>query len=66
MVYGYFDMLTRFVVEAGRWEGAAKIPVLVSSEDFVAVTLQLAGKKELLGELASKVRAVGEKPLRID
>jgi tetratricopeptide (TPR) repeat protein len=40
VVYAYFDMLTRLVVEAGRWEEAAKIPPLVSSRDFVAVTLQ--------------------------
>ena len=39
VVYGYFDMLTRLVVEAGRWDEAAKIPLLVSSRDFVAVTL---------------------------
>ena len=40
VVYGYFDMLTRLVVEAGRWDEAAKIPLLVSSRDFMAVKLQ--------------------------
>jgi hypothetical protein len=44
VVYGYFDMLTRLVVEAGRWEEAAKIPILVSSRDFVAATLQWQAK----------------------
>jgi tetratricopeptide (TPR) repeat protein len=44
VVYGYFDMLTRLAVEAGRWDEAAKIPVLVSSRDFVAVTLQWQAK----------------------
>jgi hypothetical protein len=44
VVYGYFDMLTRLVVESGRWDKAAKIPVLVSSRDFVAVTLQWQAK----------------------
>ena len=44
VVYGYFDMLTRLVVEAGRWDEAAKIPLLVSSRDFVAVTLQWQAK----------------------
>jgi hypothetical protein len=33
-VYGYFDMLTRLLVEAGSWDEAAKIPLLVSSRDF--------------------------------
>src|SRR5262252_4995594 len=40
VVYGYFDMLTRLVVEAGRWDEVAKIPLLVSSRDFMAVKLQ--------------------------
>jgi hypothetical protein len=44
VVYGYFDMLTRLVVEAGRWDEAAKIPLLVSSPDFVAVTRQWQAK----------------------
>jgi tetratricopeptide (TPR) repeat protein len=44
VVYGYFDMLTRLVVEAGRWDEAAKIPLVVSSRDFVAVTLQWQAK----------------------
>ena len=44
VVYGYFDMLTRLLVEAGRWEEAAKIPLLVSSRDCVAVKLQWEAK----------------------
>ncbi len=40
VVYGYFDMLTRLLVEAGRWDEAGKIPLLVSSRDFMAVKLQ--------------------------
>jgi tetratricopeptide (TPR) repeat protein len=44
VVYGYFDMLTRLVVEAGRWEEAAKIPLLASSRDFIAVKLQWEAK----------------------
>jgi len=41
VVYGYFDMLTRYVVETGDWDATAKIPLLVPSRDFVAVKLQL-------------------------
>jgi predicted Zn-dependent protease len=44
VVYAYFDMLTRLVVEASRWDEAAKIPLLVSSRDFVAVKLQWEAK----------------------
>jgi hypothetical protein len=40
VVYAYFDMLTRYVVEAGDWRAAANLPLLVPSRDFVAVKLQ--------------------------
>ena len=44
VVYGYFDMLTRLTVEAGRWDEAARLPLLVSSRDFMAVKLQWEAK----------------------
>jgi len=44
VVYGYFDMLTRLVVESGRWDDVVKIPLLVSSRDFAAVKLQWEAK----------------------
>jgi hypothetical protein len=44
VIYGYFDMLTRLLVEAGRWDEAAKTPLLVSSRDFIAVKLQWEAK----------------------
>jgi len=44
VVYGYFDMLTRLVVEAGRWNEVSKIPLVVSSRDFLAVKLQWEAK----------------------
>src|SRR5215469_9919248 len=31
VVYGYFDMLTRLVVESGKWDEVATIPFLVPS-----------------------------------
>ena len=40
VVYGYFDMLTRLIVEFAQWEKIATIPILVPSRDFVAVKLQ--------------------------
>jgi len=40
VVYAYFDMLTRYLVETGDWGAAAKLPLVVPSRDFVAVKLQ--------------------------
>ena len=44
LVYGYFDMLTRLVVESGRWDEVASIPLVVPSRDFAAVKLQWEAK----------------------
>jgi hypothetical protein len=61
VVYGYFDMLTRLVVEAGRWDEAAKIPVLVSSRDFVAVTLQWQAKAAAVRKDVRTAKVAAEK-----
>jgi tetratricopeptide (TPR) repeat protein len=44
VAYGYFDMLTRLIVESGRWDEVAKIPLLVPSRDFMATKLQWEAK----------------------
>jgi tetratricopeptide (TPR) repeat protein len=69
VVYGYFDMLTRLLVEAGRWDEAAKIPLLVSSRDFVAVKLQWEAKAaavrrdaEAAKTAAAKLVTLSEEP----
>jgi tetratricopeptide (TPR) repeat protein len=73
VVYGYFDMRTRYVVEAGDWDSAATIPLPVSSRDFVAVKLQLetmaaAARKDAAGarvaahRLAVLAREPGQHP----
>jgi tetratricopeptide (TPR) repeat protein len=41
VAYGYFDMLTRYIVEAGTWQEVPKIPLVAPSRDFVAMKLQL-------------------------
>jgi tetratricopeptide (TPR) repeat protein len=41
VAYGYFDMLTRYIVEAGDWEALPKVPLVAPSRDFVAMNLQL-------------------------
>ena len=75
VVYGYFDMLTRYAVETGDWDTAAKIPLLVASRDFVAVKLQLetmaaaahkdaAVAKLAAGKLVLLAQESGQAPLR--
>ena len=61
VVYGYFDMLTRYVVEAGDWDAAAKIPLLVPSRDFVAVKLQLDAMAAATHKDAARARLAAEK-----
>src|SRR3977135_1561714 len=41
VVYGYFDMLTRYAVETGDSEPAAEMPLLAHARHLVAVNLQL-------------------------
>jgi hypothetical protein len=61
VVYGYFDMLTRYIIETGKWQDALRVPLVAPSRDFVAAKLQLeamaAGK---LGDAAA-ARAAAEK-----
>jgi len=40
VVYAYFDMRSRLLVESGRWDDVDTIPLVVPSRDFAAVKLQ--------------------------
>jgi tetratricopeptide (TPR) repeat protein len=69
VVYGYFDMLTRLLVESGRWDEAARLPLVVPSRDFVAVTLQWQAKAaavkrdpEAAKQAAAKLAALSQEP----
>ena len=69
VVYGYFDMLARLLVESGRWDEAAKIPLLASSRDFIAVKLQWDAKAasvrrdpETAKAAAAKLVTLSEEP----
>jgi hypothetical protein len=44
VVYGYFDMLTRLIVETGQWDKVDAIPIVAPSRDFEAVKLQWEAK----------------------
>src|SRR5258705_6652080 len=41
VAYGYFDMLTRYIVETADWQAVAKVPLVAPSRDFVAMKSQL-------------------------
>jgi tetratricopeptide (TPR) repeat protein len=61
VVYGYFDMLTRLLVESARWGEAATIPLLVSSRDFAAVKLQWEAKAAAVRKDAAAASAAAAK-----
>jgi hypothetical protein len=44
VAYGYFDMLTRLIVETGQWDKVDAIPIVVPSRDFEAAKLQWEAK----------------------
>ena len=69
VAYGYFDMLTRYIVEAGAWEAVPKVPLVATSRDFVAMKLQLeamsAAKRGDAGEAkaaADRIVALSNEP----
>jgi tetratricopeptide (TPR) repeat protein len=61
VVYGYFDMLTRLLVESGRWDEAAQLPLVVGSRDFVAVKLQWEAKAAAVRGDAGAAKAAAAK-----
>jgi len=61
VVYGYFDMLTRLLVESGRWGEASHLPLVVGSRDFVAVKLQWEAKAAAVRRDAGAAREAAER-----
>jgi hypothetical protein len=61
VIYAYFDMLTRLLVEAGRWDETAKLPLLVSSRDFIAAQLQWQAKAAAVRRDAATAKAAAAK-----
>jgi tetratricopeptide (TPR) repeat protein len=41
VLYGYFDTLSRFIVESESWNDVPTLPVIAQSSDFVVMTLHL-------------------------
>src|SRR4030095_2100109 len=54
-------MVTGLLVEAGRWDEAAKISLLVSSRDFIAVKLQWEAKAAAVRRDAETAKAAAAK-----
>jgi tetratricopeptide (TPR) repeat protein len=61
VVYGYFDMLTRLIVESGHWQDVTTIPLAVRSRDFVAVKLQWEAKAAAVRRDAEAATAAAAK-----
>ena len=61
VVYGYFDMLTRLIVESSQWDKVAAIPILVPSRDFEAVKLQWEAKSAAIRKDPGAARAAAMK-----
>jgi tetratricopeptide (TPR) repeat protein len=69
VVYAYFDMLTRLLVESGQWDAIERIPLVVPSRDFLAVKLQWQAKaaavhkdSKAAKEAATKLTALAREP----
>ena len=69
VAYGYFDMLTRYIVETGTWQEVPKIPLVAPSRDFVAMKLQLqaiaadaAGAKAAANQIVALSNEPGQHP----
>jgi tetratricopeptide (TPR) repeat protein len=69
VAYGYFDMLTRYIVEAEDWEASPKVPLVAPSRDFVAMKSQLeamaaARRGDAAGakSAADRIRALSNEP----
>jgi hypothetical protein len=65
VVYAYFDMLTRLLVEAGRWDEAAKIPLLIPSRDFLAVKLEWQAKAAAVRKDAGTAKAAAAELVKL-
>ena len=69
VAYGYFDMLTRYIVEAEDWDALPKVPLVAPSRDFVAMKSQLeamaaARRGDAAGakSAADRIRALSNEP----
>jgi tetratricopeptide (TPR) repeat protein len=73
VLYGYFDTLTRFIVESESWGDVPTVPLIAPSRDFVVMKLQLqvmaaarqkdaATAKAKAAQMMDLARATGQHP----
>jgi tetratricopeptide (TPR) repeat protein len=65
VAYGYFDMLTRLIVETGAWGEAANVPLVVTSRDFVAMKLQVEAMAAARRHDVAAARAAARQLVRL-
>ncbi len=61
VAYGYFDMLTRYIVETADWQAVAKVPLVAPSRDFVAMKSQLEAMAAAKRGDAAGAKAIADK-----
>jgi len=61
VVYAYFDMLTRLLVESGEWDKIDSIPLVVPARDFLAAKLQWQAKAAAVRKDAKAAKAAATK-----
>jgi tetratricopeptide (TPR) repeat protein len=73
VLYGYFDVLARFIVESEAWSEVPNLPLIAPSSDFVVMKLHLeamaaarrkdaATAKTKAAEMMERARAPGQHP----
>jgi tetratricopeptide (TPR) repeat protein len=73
VLYGYFDVLARFIVESESWSDVPGLPLIAPSSDFVVMKLQLeamaaarrkdaATAKARAAEMMDRARRPGQHP----
>jgi tetratricopeptide (TPR) repeat protein len=61
VVYGYFDMQTRYLVETGNWEAVATVPLVAPSRDFAVMQLQLEALSAAKRGEAARAQAAADR-----
>ncbi|MGC1650977.1 MAG: sulfur transferase domain-containing protein [Candidatus Sulfotelmatobacter sp.] len=61
VAYGYFDTLTRYLIETGDWQSFSTIPLVAPSRDFVAMKTQLEAAAAAKRGDSTAARAAADK-----
>jgi hypothetical protein len=61
VVYGYFDTLARYIIEAGDWQQASSLPPVPVSRDFAAMRLLIEAMSAAKQKEAAAARAAADR-----